>query len=548
MNSSNNWLGVGAVLLPAVAVVAQEDVFEQLPLRVSSLRPDGSLVVDRGRRDLVEVGDRVVLSPRNGPVVQGAVVEVDDRTALVEIVDRTAVLPIGTKGHVLLPRTRTAQRPAEVTEPTETPPPPPADEEWRPGMPLLGHTRPPRPNERPRAAVNGRTYTSANLVRTLDSWTHSFLISGMDVEVANPNGDGGVLRFHGEFDWMTETSERTGTDIRLYDVSYEHGGTRFEPVHWQIGRFLPRDMPEFGLLDGAQIGLRREGGDRIGCSVGYLPELDEDLESLADLQVAAWYIWTSGVGERVTWGIGYQKSWHRLEADRDLVVVKTRFLPLDDWDLSATVWIDFYGGNDNLKNDPFEISRANAFVTRRWKGSGGLEFAYDHESYPDLLRRELPQTIQPATLATAHQDRLSAYAYTLSAENTRWYTRLTGWTDEQDDGFTGEFGVEAPGLLQKGARTGIAVYDVQGLGKSVAGVRLDHGGEFSYGRLDLLYELGYVHQDGFPSNRDDLLQHRLGILVGPDLGASWACSIYADGTLYDKELSFGLGIYLQRHF
>ena len=50
-----------AVWLWAAVAVAQDPAFEQLPLRVSSLRPNGACIVDRGRRDLVRVGDRVVL-------------------------------------------------------------------------------------------------------------------------------------------------------------------------------------------------------------------------------------------------------------------------------------------------------------------------------------------------------------------------------------------------------------------------------------------------------------------------------------------------------
>ena len=540
-----------ATSLCAAVAQAQDDTVVQVPLRVATMRPNGAIVIDRGQRDLVQPGDRIVLQPRNGATVDGTVVSVEERTAVVEIVDRNAVLPIGTKGYVLMPKARQTQKPIVVPlPPPEQPEPvqPVGEEEWKIGMPLLGTTRPPRPQERPRT-TSGRIYAAADIVRTQGSWSHSYLTTGLDVEVDNPRGDGGTVRFHGEFDWSTESaSENAGTDLRLYEVSYEHGGTRFDAVHGQVGRFLPRDMPEFGLLDGASLGYRRERGDRLGVSFGWLPELDEDLESFADMQIAAWYLWNSDISERVQWGLGYQKSWHRFDQDRDLLILKGRYLPIEGWTFATTLWIDFYSGKDVAKDRSLDLSRANAFLTRRWQGKGGIEFAYDHEEYPDILRRELPQTIQPATLLDAHQDRLSVYAFTHSSESTRWFGRLTGYADEEREGGTIEAGVDVDDMFGKGTRTTLAAYDVQGLTTHVFGGRIEQGGTYGWGRLDVLFELGFVHQQGFPDDRDDLLQYRLGALATTDLGHGWDGIFHADTTIWDDEISVGVGVFLQRHF
>lgn len=530
--------------LGTAAVMAQGDVFEHVALRASSVRPDGAIVVDRGKRDQVQVGDRVVFSPRNGPILHGSVTVVDERTSLVELVDRGAVVAIGTRGEVLVPRTRLAP---VAKDPAPAPSPAAAADEWRPGMPLLGATRPPRPDERA-ATATGRLFASADLVRTLGSYSQSFLRTGGDVEVDNVAGDGGTLRFAGEFTLLTEVSDREGADLRLYDLSYEHGGTRFDPLHWQIGRFLSRDMPELGLLDGAEVGYRLENGARFGGSLGFLPELDDDMESGADLQVAAWYLGTSDLSERLTWGFGYQKTWHHLDADRDLLLAKIRFLPESGWDLAATAWIDVYDGSDAGKGKGLGLTRASGFAVHRWDGVGGIEFAYDHEEYPETLRRELPQQVLPQTLLDAHQDRLSAHGWWQAGAAARWHARATGWIDEERQGGAVELGCDVDGLLAAGSRTGITAFDVQGLTSSVLGVRIDHGGAFAGGRLDLLYELGFVHHEGFPADRDDLLQHRLGLLCTTNLGSRWDATFHADGTLWDDELSFGVGFYLQRTF
>lgn len=537
---------LGTGLLLAMSAVAQGDTFEELELRIASLRPNGQCVVDRGKRDGVQVDDRVVLAPRGQRPVNGRIVEVEERTALVALIDPTAVVPIGTRGHVLLPRARRGAAAPNPPQPAQQPATEPAAEEWVPGMPLLGRRRPPNPAERP-ATLRGRLYGSSQLVRTLDTFSQSFLNAGADATIDNVDGSGGVLRFQGAFIRSKEFNGVVGNDLRLYELSYERGGTRFDPVHWQLGRFLPRDMPEFGLLDGVELGMRREGGDRFGVSFGYLPQLDDDMDTFADLQLAAWYVWNQDVAERLSFGIGYQHTWHRLDNDRDLVLLKARYLPADGWDLSSTLWVDFYNSADVVKDSSVEITRANVFAVRRWQDKG-IEAFYDHEAYPDVVRKELPQFILPATLQGAHVDRVSVHGWTGGGELPRWFSRVTGWVDEERTGGAVELGVELRDLLAERSQTTIALFDMQGPRSTMVGVRLQHGGSFSYGRLDLLYELGFVHFESTPADRNDLFQHRLAAMLSTDLGGGWDASFTGDGTLYDDRASFGIGIYVQRLF
>lgn len=542
------------------AAVAQDPVFDEVALRVASLRPDGQLVVDRGRRDRVAVGDRVVLLPRGGQIVFATVREVDERSALVELSDRSAAVPLGSRGHVLVPKLRgkppvpTAPAPdagpGRSAPPAADQPPPtaaadPGVDDWRPGMPLLGARRPPHPRER-RARATGRAYLGSQLVRTNESFSPSFLRAGAEVEVENVDGRGGTFAVHGEFDWSDEYSSGPGADLRLYEVRYARGGTRHEPLRWQLGRFLPEDMPEFGLVDGGEIGYRRENGDRFGASLGYLPELDDDLESLADLQISAWYLWAADLGERSTWGLGYQKTFHRGAADRDLLVGKFRWLPEAGWDLAATLWLDYYYGRDDAKGPGVGVTRAYVSTGRRWQG-GGVDFTYQHEEYPEQLRQEVPLQLLPATLYDAFHDRLAGQLR-WGDETTGWRLRGSVWNDEVRSGGSAELGWERLGLLQDGARTGLTPFFVQGRSNSLFGVRVDHGGDFSFGRLDLLYELAFVHHEGFPADRDDLLQHRLGALCTTDLGGAWSGTFHTEVTLWDEDLSFALGFYLQRSF
>ncbi|MCB9879061.1 MAG: hypothetical protein H6835_15810 [Planctomycetes bacterium] len=550
-----------AVATPALE--AQDDTFEQLALRVVSARPGGQCVVDLGARNQLAVDDHVLLEPRNAAALSGRVVQVEERTALVQLLDPTAAPPIGTRGHALLPKARLRPAKPATPAPQDAQPgaqPPPADE-WKPGDPLLGRRggeRPPRPWERPRT-VHGRIYTASNLTRTLDSFDQSFFDAGVDMAIDNVGGDeslgsgtdswsSGTLRFHGAYNRSTEFNGVTGDDLRLFDLSYEHGGNRFDALHWRVGRFLPRDLPELGLLDGAQVGYRTDGGDRFGVTLGYLPQLDDDMNTFDDLQVAFYYQWNQDVGERVSYAIAFQRTWHHGLADRDVFVLKGRWLPRNEWNVSATAWVDVYDNRDDRKDASLELTRANLFAVRRWQGAGGIEAFYDHESYPDTRRRVTPQTLLPATLADAHVDRVSARGWLQSGGGAQWFSRLTGWADEERDGGAVELGVDAREVLGTGTRAAVAFYAMQALHSSTTGARVELGSGLAGGRLDVLYELGLVHFEGFGASRDDLLQHRLGALWNAGLGGGWDASLSADATLWDRELSFAVGIYLQRAF
>ncbi|MCA8948739.1 MAG: hypothetical protein KDE27_04510 [Planctomycetes bacterium] len=568
--STATWSALRRLTLASLALagpaLAQDGVFEKVALRVAAVRPNGEVTIDRGVRDLVRAGDKVVLLPRDGGVIHGTVTAVEARTAIVELLDHNATVLPGVRGEVLVPRARrAAQRVTPAETPTPVPDEPPGDvpagespsatdeprrapndDGWRTGMPLLAGSRPLRPSERA-ARITGRAYTTADLTHTLDTFTHSFARLGTDFEVENPSGHGGTLRVHTELSYLTETNQQTGADLRFYEVSYAHGGTRYEPMRWQVGRFLQNDMPEFGILDGGEWGYRLEDGQRFGASFGFLPELDEDMTTGKDLQLAAWWLWPDTIAERLTVGLGYQKTWHNLSPDRDLVVAKVRYLPLDGWDLAATTWVDVYYGGDQ-KGDGIGLTRARAHASRRWDDGSGLEFVYDHEEYVDQRRQELPQRIAPATLLDAHQDRLQMHAYLETDGGSRWFTRVTGWSDEENTGGTAELGVLADDLLLKGARSGVAGFLVQGPSSSLLGARIDHGGKLAGGRLDAIAEVALVHHDGFPSDSDDLIQYRLAGYWSTDVGSNWYLITYGDGTLWDKEFSFAAGLYLQRTF
>ena len=80
------------------------------------------------------------------------------------------------------------------------------------------------------------------------------------------------------------------------------------------------------------------------------------------------------------------------------------------------------------------------------------------------------------------------------------------------------------------------------------------GGRVSYGRVlprgswELFYEFSNQRQDGFSSDRDDIVQHRVRASRDFIIGSRWSFSIYAQGVAWDDSKSLSLAFFLQRSF
>ena len=75
-------------------VVPQEAAVEALDVRVMVSSP-GSLVVDRGSVDFVQVGDAASFTLKDGTTKRGTVAKADERSATVKLDDKAAVVPAG---------------------------------------------------------------------------------------------------------------------------------------------------------------------------------------------------------------------------------------------------------------------------------------------------------------------------------------------------------------------------------------------------------------------------------------------------------------------
>ena len=546
---------LAAAFLLAAPVCAQESEWRKLPLRVSSTAAGAAVMVDRGARDRVEEGDPVMFFPRSGGSYRGVVRKVDDRSSLVELVDQRFIPELGTRGEVAMPASRFAPTPEdpepEQPDAQQEPDDPERwsnqDEEYEEGMPLLAQVRPVHPEDR-EMSFRGRMYLIGDLVHVPEDGTSdSFVRGGADVQIDNPFGRGGGLRAHTEFALLTEQDDDTSADILPRRMSYYWGGTRFSDHRWEIGRFLQNGMPEFGILDGIEWGTRREDGDRMGASFGFMPELDEDFESFQDLQAAVYYLWSADERETLTFGGGYQKTLHSGKTDRDLLIVKTRYQPDEGWDLHGTAWIDFYYGRDDIKGTGVELTQALASASRRWRTGSSVSFTYSRQRFPEILRTGEFLPLQAPAIADNRYDRLAFDWQHVGRTGTRLHGHVAGWNDEEDSGGSADLGLDVADVFMSRSRNDFVLFGVAGQFTTDAGARVSVSRFVDNGQWDFLYEIAFRHNSGFPSDADDFLQHRVRVSRTIYSG-EWNVNLHADGYVWDDDIAGSVGFYLQRSF
>ncbi|MHC5063586.1 MAG: hypothetical protein ACYTG5_06395 [Planctomycetota bacterium] len=557
---------IGLSLLGQRTAEAQETTYVHVDLRVSTAGgTPGTVIVDRGKSDRVEIGDTVIFFEQGTEFSRGNVTQVDDRSAVVEIRDRSLVPRVGARGQVLIPSSRNPQRTQRLRQPTPKPDPQPPqtqdpqelppehpgwrnkDEEYQEGMALLALVKPIRPEER-EMEVSGHIYSTGSFAQTKGDGSHnSYFRGGANVDVLNPFGYGGGVNIDAEFDYRREVNDNTGVDLYAKRLSYWQGGTRFERTRWEFGRFLQYGMPEFGLLDGVEWGRRLDNADRIGASIGFMPELDDDLDSGDDFQFAAYYMWAADDRERLTATIGYQKTLHNGDTDRDLVVGKIRVLPTDGWDFHGSIWVDIYTGSDNLKDSALEVTMAVASLARRWDGAG-IDLTYRHSQFPDINRNN--EFIYPgdAGIEDFRYDRLTFSGWQLWGKDTRVHTLLSGWDDERETGGSAELGWDFQELLADRSHTDFTAFGDLAKFSKVVGIRLNHGQFLDNGRWDFLYEISGHNFDHFPADANDLIQHRIRASRTLRLREDWLFTLHGDLFIFDDDASWAVGFDMNKSF
>lgn len=555
----------------------------QLALRVTSAPREGFVVVDRGARDGLAVGDMVVLSPRSGGSVEAIVREVQEDRATVELPTGAGSIANGTRGVARLPRGRArggAAAPAVTgaLAAGESAPPsdggaaagaqgaptagaepqashggwPNLDEGWTPEQPLLSSISAVHPEGRERR-VSGRAWTSFDSIFGADGGrSDTFFRVGTEVIVENPFGNGGEIVFDGEANSRStnypsdaNADDQSETKLRLDRLYYEFGGTRFDSDRLTIGRFLSRDLPEVGVQDGLEWSRRLDNGHGFGVSAAFLPVLDAELDGTSDFGFSGWYRWVRDEREETMWSAGYHKSFHDGDSDRDLFILKAHHLPLDGWTLLGTAWVDLHSGDDI--DDGLALTEAHASAGRRFDGAHDVRLTYDHREYPDLLRDEF-ETVGVESIADGALDRLGLAGSATVVGGRKLSGRVGVWSDEDDGGGDFELGLESRGFLLAGSRLRLAVFAAQGKFSALRGARIGLGR--SEGSVDwqLYYEVQADTFEGFDDLNDDAVQHRMRATTERTTRSGWVIGLYGEVQLQDIEDVLLAGFHVGRSF
>ena len=554
---SNLAMVVAALLfmLGGGRTLAQEQGFEQLALRVTTALPGGVIVVDRGARDLVAVGDRVLLRPLGGTGRKGAVVAVHDRTAEVTLLDRRFVPSPGTAGVVMIPSSRLE---APAAEPSDARPAPPEHPPWEQQLPentldqpLLAEVDPGRPEQRPTRTSGRFTLWADRTDSSLEDRKDSQVRAGLDVFVDNPFGRGGGLHYDGELSTRSthlfDASDEQRQKLRIDRLSYSWGGTRWEDERHEVGRFLQRAMPEFGLLDGYEWRRRFDDGSTLSASAGAVPTPDRDLSSNGDTQASLSYRWVGDESERFSASAGLQKTWHGSKRDRDLLVAKMHYLPSDDWNMHATAWVDYYTQSDVAKGSGFELTELQASAARYWENSEGASVSYTHRRVPEVLS-DLPSNIAPTTLLDGRLDRLRGSRWTALNEKTRLRGDLGAWNDENESGGDVALSLDLDDLGSEGSLTSATAFFTKGDFSSGVGARFAYQWDAELGYWTLSYEAADHDNEGFTNDFSDIVQHWIRVERELPFADDWLLSLNADGRFWDGENAWTLGLFLQHRF
>jgi hypothetical protein len=337
------------------------------------------------------------------------------------------------------------------------------------------------------------------------------------------------------------------SELRLDRFSYTHGGNRFSRDRFEFGRFLQYEMPEFGVLDGGQWTHRLPGGDTFGASAGFLPDADSHQDTGDDLEFAGYYRWVADESEQLSLAGGYQKTFHHLDSDRDLLVGKIVYLPVKGWDLTGTAWVDLYTQKDEAKGAGLGLTQAYVSTGKRFDGGSTMRFTYTHQEFPETeLDLFTPPTF--AELADAHSDRAAISTEQRLAKNFGVFASGGAWVDEEDAGGDGELGFDIEEVAFSGSRLELAGFGTQGRFSTTIGGRAGLGGTTGAGSWLVGYEFTYDDIQGFEDDNNTLPQNRVHASFDVNTASGWSFSIHGDVLLFDEETSYAAGFFIQRSF
>jgi hypothetical protein len=549
---------------PARPSGEKRDEFVRIEVTCTALS-GSSAYLDLGREAGLAPGDRMRLFPPTGAPRRGRITSVSRTSARAELEGDLEGLEIGLLGEVWVPRKRleapapsTAEAPEEpeaaapAAEEPSAPAHPPwtsPPEEWNHAQPLLAPAHGLAPEERPRR-FDGRVYTSADWTSDDSGEEPRDFFSGalgFDGRLENPFGHGGELAFDAEYFARRQDTAGVTEDedkLRIDRASYTLGGVRGARDRTEVGRFLQRELPSFGFLDGVEYVHQLGTSQRVGASVGFLPIPDDVFTSGDDVQAALFWRRASDEAQRVSYGAGYQKTWHQGAADRDLFAAEFELHPSAGSSLLGSALVDYYTVGDTLKDSGPELTQLFVNATLRTEGGHGLGLFLSRFRWPELERDEFPD-VTAEEIAEAVSTRYGADGWLALSRRTQLYGRAEAWSDEDDSGGGGRLRMTWRDLPRRGDLLLAETFVNQSKFTSALGVRASARRRYERGSVDLSWDSTSFDQEAVD---EDLLQHAVRGAFELQLSAQWHLAFYAETRFGDEQDALSIGFLLQRSF
>lgn len=514
-----------------------------------------SVYLDAGRSAGIVPGLEVELIPPNGAPFRATIREVSASSARAEIPPGRPLVPVGTVGEVTVPaREREGEEPRRANDAPEHPPW--TFQDYPSGQtkdPLLAPAFGGGPASRP-TTWDGRVFGQFLYARddTDGGGFESYRARlGTRLDVRNLVGLGGRLGFDGEvsrrgldlFDNGDDTEDRS----RIDRLSYAWGDDDLEPWRYEIGRFTSPNVPEVGMIDGAEV-LRRLSSDvAVGAGAGFYPLHLPDRDSGDDYGFHTFLQWRPTDDPTIGGTVGFQKTWHEGTPDRDLLFGRFDWSPSDDLRFDASALVDFYTGKDDLKSGTAELTQA--FLSASWYATDDLGLGLTGSTYrwAQLLREDLAFA-PPELVRNGHVERLSPRAWLDVSDDLRLNARADIWRDQARDGTGGEVGFDWRGAFGSGFDLGASMFYSEGSYLSGPGVRARLSRTFDWGWTGLRYEWTEWSADALAAGSEDFTQHRLGLDVDLALGRGWSALFNGEYITGDRQDAFTLGVFVQRRF
>lgn len=277
-----------ATLLSVGSTAMAQDRIDATVVSVSGR----SVYINAGRDAGVLSGARVVFRLKSGTLVEATIADVSANNARAELTEDSLVP--SPDDHATVEVETPATNPPAGTAPTPTVPravpehPPWQQTEGarKPDTPLLSPAFGSRPEDQP-MVVKGRTYSTMRVIRDLEHDSdYIFARTGLWLDIRNPMRDGGRLRFQGDTDYRSSSTDfdsESETQARVQRFSYAWGLDKDAPFRGEVGRFYSSYLPELGTVDGIEGALRLENGWSLGAGGGLYPTTTQDLVDSDDM-------------------------------------------------------------------------------------------------------------------------------------------------------------------------------------------------------------------------------------------------------------------------